>query len=394
MKILQRMPKTIWVLGFVSLFMDISSGMVQSLLPLFLVVTLGANILTVGLIEGVAAITVSIVKIFSGSLSDYLGKRKELALVGYGLSAVSKALFAIAINPVWVLIAYFGDRVGKGIRVAPRDALIADATDLNKRGAAYGLRQSLDTIGAFLGPIFAFSLMGVSNDNFRLVFALTLIPGILSVSCLAMGVKEAKQADNNPTKIPRTNPFDLNKLTNLSRKYWVLVIVALLFNLGNSSNAFLLLRAEEIGISPAIVPLTLVVTNITYFFSAYPAGILSDRFERRRILICGFLLYSLVYLGFALVQTPLQIWILFALYGVHLGTNKGILAALIADLVPVSLRGTAFGFLNLAVGLSVFLASLLTGFLWQIYNAQTAFLVGSLFAAVAILFLLGFSDKK
>ncbi|MDJ0726375.1 MAG: MFS transporter [Prochloraceae cyanobacterium] len=388
------MPKTIWVLGFVSLFMDISSGMVQSLLPLFLVVTLGANILTVGLIEGVAAITVSIVKIFSGSLSDYLGKRKELALVGYGLSAVSKALFAIAINPVWVLIAYFGDRVGKGIRVAPRDALIADATDLNKRGAAYGLRQSLDTIGAFLGPIFAFSLMGVSNDNFRLVFALTLIPGILSVSCLAMGVKEAKQADNNPTKIPRTNPFDLNKLTNLSRKYWVLVIVALLFNLGNSSNAFLLLRAEEIGISPAIVPLTLVVTNITYFFSAYPAGILSDRFERRRILICGFLLYSLVYLGFALVQTPLQIWILFALYGVHLGTNKGILAALIADLVPVSLRGTAFGFLNLAVGLSVFLASLLTGFLWQIYNAQTAFLVGSLFAAVAILFLLGFSDKK
>ena len=388
------MPKTIWVLGFVSLFMDISSGMVQSLLPLFLVFTLGANILTVGLIEGVAAITVSIVKIFSGSLSDFFGKRKELALVGYGLSAVSKPLFAIAANPVWVLIAYFGDRVGKGVRVAPRDALIADATDLKDRGAAYGFRQSLDTIGAFLGPIFAFSLMSVSNENFRFVFAATLIPGILSVSLLAMGVKESNHSDNNQTKITRTNPLNFKNLANLNREYWLLVIVALLFNLGNSTNAFLLLRAEEIGISLAIVPLTLVVTNITYFFSAYPAGILSDRFDRTKILLCGFLLYSLVYFGFAFVQTPSLIWILFALYGVHLGMNKGILAALIADRVPASLRGTAFGFLNLAVGLSVFLASFLTGFLWQIYDDRAAFLSGSLFALVAILVLLCFSDKK
>ena len=394
MKSFLRMPKTIWVLGFVSLFMDISSGMVQSLLPLFLVVSLGANILTVGLIEGVAAITVSIVKIFSGSLSDYLGRRKELALVGYGLSAISKPLFAIAINPIWVLIAYFGDRVGKGIRVAPRDALIADVTDLKDRGAAYGLRQSLDTIGAFLGPILAFSLMSFSNDNFRFVFATTLIPGLLSVGLLAIGVKELKQKSNELIEVAKNNPFNFKILTSLSQEYWLLVIVAFIFSLGNSSNAFLLLRAEEIGISPSIVPLTLVVTNIAYFFSAYPAGILSDLFDRNRILLFGLFLYSLVYFGFAFVKTPSQIWILFALYGLHLGTNKGILAALIADRVPASLRGTAFGFLNLTVGWSVFIASLLTGFLWEIYNSQIAFFVGSLFATLATLILLFFSKKK
>ncbi|MDJ0724039.1 MAG: MFS transporter [Prochloraceae cyanobacterium] len=387
MKIFLRMPKTIWVLGFVSLFMDISSGMVQSLLPLFLVTTLGANILTVGIIEAVAAITVAIVKIFSGTLSDYLGKRKELALVGYGLSAIAKPLFAIAINPVWVFIAYFGDRVGKGIRVAPRDALIADAIDLKDRGAAYGLRQSLDTIGGFLGPILAFSLMSFSNNNFRFVFATTLIPGLLSVGCLAIGVKELKQKSNKSIEVAKNNPFNFKILTGLSQEYWLLVIVAFIFGLGNYSNAFLLLRAEEIGISPSIVPLTLVVTNIAYFFSAYPAGILSDCFDRTKILIGGFLLYGLVYFGFALVQTPGLIWILFALYGIHLGTNKGILAALIADRVPTSLRGTAFGFFNLAVGLSIFLASILAGLVWQLANPSLAFAIGGLFAVLATLIL-------
>lgn len=377
----QKLPRNVWILGFVSLLTDVSSESIHSLLPLFLVQVLGAGVLTVGLIEGIAEATASVFKVFSGALSDYLGQRKVLAVVGYGLSSFVKPLFAIATSPIWVLVARFCDRVGKGIRVAPRDALVADATTPEMRGAAYGLRQSLDTIGAFLGPLAAFVLMAASGNNFRLVFWLAVIPGVLAVGLLAVGVRESRQKTQQQS---RSNPLRWEALQQLGREYWVLVGVALLFNLGNSSDAFLLLRATEAGISAALVPLTLFVMNLAYSLSAYPVGVLSDRFSRVGLLVQGFLLYALVYLGFAFAQTPWQIWILFALYGLHLGMTQGVLLALVADKVPAHLRGTAFGFLNLAVGFALLPASLLAGGLWQWLGSRATFIAGSLFALAAV----------
>lgn len=389
-KFFQTIPRTVWVLGFVSLLTDISSEMIHSVLPLFLVSVLGANVLTVGIIEGIAEATASVLKIFSGALSDYLGHRKGLAVFGYGLSTFVKPLFAVATSPSGVLIARFGDRIGKGIRVAPRDALVADSTTPEVRGAAYGLRQSLDTIGAFLGPLAAFALMAASTNNFRLVFWLALIPGFLAVALLAVGVREPRA---NQTQVKRSNPLQWQTLRSLDQKYWILVAVALLFNLGNSSDAFLLLRAEQIGISASLIPLTLVVMNMAYSLSAYPIGILSDRLGRFGLLVGGFILYALVYLGFAFVQAPWQIWGLFALYGLHMGMSQGLLLALVANSIPANLRGTAFGFLNLAIGLALLPASLLAGGLWQTLGAEATFVTGSLFALAAVLLLVTQRNK-
>ncbi|MBE9036157.1 MFS transporter [aff. Roholtiella sp. LEGE 12411] len=389
-KFFQTIPRTVWVLGFVSLLTDISSEMIHSVLPLFLVSVLGANILTVGIIEGIAEATASVLKVFSGALSDYLGHRKGLAVFGYGLSTFVKPLFAVASTPTGVLIARFGDRIGKGIRVAPRDALVADSTNPEVRGAAYGLRQSLDTIGAFLGPLVAFALMATSTNNFRLVFWLALIPGFLAVALLTVGVREPR---TSRTQQRRSNPLQWQALRSLGQRYWVLVAVALLFNFGNSSDAFLLLRAEQTGISAPLIPLTLVVMNIAYSFSAYPLGILSDRLGRFGLLVGGFLLYALVYLGFAFVQAPWQVWGLFALYGLHLGMSQGLLLALVANSIPANLRGTAFGFLNLAVGLALLPASLLAGGLWQTLGAEATFIAGSFFAIAAVLLLVTQRNK-
>ncbi len=314
-----------------------------------------------------------------------MGKRKGLALLGYGLSTLVKPLFALATSPSWVLLARFGDRVGKGIRGAPRDALVADSTEPGDRGAAYGLRQSLDTVGAVLGPTAAFALMAGFRENFRLVFALALIPGALSVALLAVGVREPTQQQATF----KANPLQWTVLRGLNQRYWILVVVALLFNLGNSSDAFLLLRAQQAGIPTAIVPLTLVVMNIVYAFSAYPAGVLSDRLGRLGLLLGSFLLYALIYLGFAFVQAPWQVWGLFMLYGLYLGMSQGVLLAAVADRVPVHLRGTAFGFLNLAIGVALLPASLLAGWLWQSISPEFTFIVGSVFAVAAALLLIG-----
>ncbi len=387
-KFFPEIPRTVWVLGFVSLLTDISSEMINSLLPLFLVSALGANVLTVGIIEGIAEATASVLKVFSGVLSDYLGHRKGLAVFGYGLSTFVKPLFAVASSPTGVFIARFGDRVGKGIRVAPRDALVADSTTSEVRGAAYGLRQSLDTIGAFLGPLTAFVLMAASQNNFRLVFWLALIPGFLAVALLTAGISEPTE-----TQAKRSNPLQWEALRSLGQKYWVLVAVALLFNLGNSSNAFLLLRAEQIGISASLIPLTFVVMNMAYSFSAYPIGILSDRLGRFGLLVSGFLLYALVYLGFAFAQAPWQVWGLFALYGLHLGMSKGLLLALVANSIPANLRGTAFGFLNLAVGIALLPASFLAGGLWETLGEKATFIAGSLLAIAAVLLLVSQRNK-
>lgn len=380
----QRIPRNVWVLGFVSLLTDISSETVNSLLPLFLVSTFNSGVLTIGIIEGMAEATAAIFKLFSGVLSDYFRRRKSLAVLGYGLSTLVKPLFALATNSAWILAARFGDRVGKGIRVAPRDALVADDTPEEIRGTAYGLRQSLDTIGAFLGPLLAFGLMAASGNNFRFVFCSSLAPGVIAVILLALGVRErTRQVQQQKRQV-----LNWKILNRLDRKYWTLVAVTLLFNLGNSSNAFLLLRASGVGIADAFVPLTLLVMNCSYCFSAYPAGVLSDYLGRVKLLITGFALYALIYLGFAFAQTQWQIWGLFALYGLHLGISKGVLSALIADRVPKELRGTGFGFINLATGIALLFASLIAGGLWQYYGASATFITGSIFALTATVMLI------
>lgn len=382
-KIPKNLPRDVWILGFVSLLTDISSEMIHSVLPLFLVLTLGANSITVGAIEGIAEATASVVKIFSGALSDCWGQRKGLAIAGYGLSTVVKPLFAIASSPAWVLFARFADRVGKGIRVAPRDALVADVTTPDQRGAAYGLRQSLDTIGAFLGPLIAFALLSLSTQNFRLVFLVALFPGFLAVALLAVGIQEPKA----PIQTSR-HPLQWSALKRFSRQYWGLVGIALLFNLGNSSDAFLLLKAQQTGIESAQIPLTLVVMNIAYSLSAYPIGLLSDRVSRMGLLAGGLSLYALVYLGFGFAQSPGQIWVLFAFYGLCLGMSQGVLLAIVADNTPSDLRGTAFGLINLVTGVALLPASLLAGFLWKTVSPQATFLVGSGFAISALALLL------
>ncbi len=380
----KKIPRNVWVLGFVSLLTDASSEMIYVVLPMFLVNVLGADVLTVGTIEGIAEATASIVKVISGSLSDYLKNRKILTVIGYGLSTAVKPLFALATNPGWILLARFGDRVGKGIRGAPRDALVADSTEPELRGAAYGLRQSLDSVGAFIGPLLAFVLLSFLGENFRQVFVFSLIPGILSVVLLIVGVQEPKSTTISKS---RTNPLNRQSLKKLSRDYWIVVIVALLFNLGNSSDAFLLLKAQQVGIATPLIPLTIMVMNIVYSISAYPVGLLSDRIGRFGLLLSSFLLYAFIYLGFALVQTSWPIWILFAFYGLYLGMSQGILLAMVAERVPATLRGTAFGFFNLATGTALLPASLLGGWLWHFVGSSATFFVGSLFALLATLFL-------
>lgn len=383
-----HLPRNVWFLGFVSLLADVNSKMIQSILPLFLVTVLGTNLITVGLIEGIAESTASVLKVFSGALSDYLGRRKELAVVGYALSTLITPLFALAPNATWVLIARFIDRAGKGIRVAPRNALVADVTPLAQRGAAYGLRQSLDTIGAFVGPLVATALLLLFTQNLRLVFWCATIPGILAVILLAIAVTEVPQ-----TPIKR-NSLQWSALKDLGADYWMLVLVSLLFNLGNSSDAFLLLRAQQVGIATPLIPLSFVVMNITYGLSAYPIGVLSDRIGRVGLLISGFSFFALVYLGLAFAQTPWQLWLLFALYGVYLGKTQGLLLALVADQVPSTLRGTAFGVINLVTGLALLPASLLAGVFWQKFGYQATFMLGSLFAVAAIILLIVTRSQK
>ncbi len=382
-KRLKNIHRNVWILGLVSLFTDFGTKAIQSILPLFLVSVLGANVSIIGLIEGIAESTASILKLFSGALSDYWGRRKELAILGYGLSTAIIPLFALANSPLWVLVARFGDRLGKGIRVAPRNALVADVTPIEQRGAAYGLRQTLDTIGAFSGPLVATIILLISGQNFRLVFWVALVSGIISVCLLVKGIRETPSSKEKRSKLIQWDTFQ-----QLGRNYWVLVLAATLFNLGHFSDAFLLLKAQHIGIANAWIPLSMIVMNFSYMLSAYPLGLLSDRMGRKQLLVVAFWLFSLVYLGFAWVQQPQQIWGLFALYGVYLGMSQGILLALVADVTPSELRGTGFGVINLVIGIILLPANLLAGFVWETANPQIPFLLGSFLAILASFILL------
>ena len=374
------LPAGVWVLGFVSLLMDISSEMIHSLLPMFLVGTLGVSVLAVGFIEGFAEATALITKVFSGALSDYLGKRKGLAVLGYAMGALSKPVFALAGGVGAVVTARFVDRVGKGIRGAPRDALLADLTEPGQRGAAFGLRQSLDTVGAFTGPLLATALMVLWAGDFCAVFWVAVVPGMLAVLLLVFGLHEPPRA----ATAKAVNPIRREALARLSGPYWRVVALGAVFTLARFSEAFLVLRAQQLGIAAAWVPLVMVAMNLVYAASAYPFGKLSDSMDHRRLLAAGLA----VLVAADLVLAGASGWPLLllgvGLWGVHMGMTQGLLAAMVADTAPADLRGTAFGFFNLLSGVSMLLASVIAGALWDQLGAAATFLAGAAFALLAL----------
>jgi MFS family permease len=379
-KPLSQIPSGVWVLGFVSLLMDISSEMIHSLLPLFMVTTLGASVFAVGLIEGLAESTALIVKVFSGTLSDYLGKRKGLAMLGYALGAFTKPLFAMAPTIGIVLFARLADRVGKGIRGAPRDALVADITPPQLRGAAFGLRQSLDTVGAFLGPLLAVGLMLLWANDFRAVFWVAVIPGMMAVALLLFGVREPSHHDANK----RLNPIRRENLKRLGAPYWWVVGVGAVFTLARFSEAFLVLRAQQGGIPVALVPLVMVAMNVIYAVSAYPFGKLSDRMSHTRLLALGLVVLIAADLVLAANNHWAVVIIGVALWGIHMGITQGLLATMVADTAPADLRGTAYGFFNLISGIAMLVASGVAGLLWDQLGASFTFYVGGTFCIIAL----------
>lgn len=375
-----KIPGSIWVLGFVSMLMDISSEMIHSLLPMFLVGVLGASAFTVGIIEGLAESTALIVKVFSGALSDYLGKRKGLAVFGYALGAFTKPLFAIASGSGLVIAARLIDRVGKGIRGAPRDALVADIAPPEARGAAFGLRQSLDTVGAFLGPLLAVCLMLLLANDYRAVFWVAVIPGLLAVALLIFGVKEPTRHVGEK----RTNPIKRENLARLGYAYWWVVGVGAVFTLARFSEAFLVLRAQQTGVATALVPLVMVAMNLVYAASAYPFGLLSDRMSHVKLLALGLVVLALADLVLASGHDWMTMLVGVALWGIHMGMTQGLLATMIADTAPMDLRGTAYGVFNLVSGMAMLLASGFAGWLWDRHGPSSTFYAGAVFCALAL----------
>jgi len=374
-------PRTVWALGLVSLFMDLSSETIHALLPLFLTVTLGASVALVGLIDGVAEATASIAKVFSGYLSDRLRKRKALILIGYGLAAITKPLFALAGSPAVVFGARFADRIGKGLRGAPRDALVADVTPPEIRGRAFGLRQSLDTVGAFAGPMLAIGLMVLFANDIRMVFWIAIIPAVLAVACVVFGVEDAPLA-TTPAAAPPVRLIDLKRLP---RTFWMVTLIGVVFTLARFSEAFLILKASAEGLPLVLAPLVLVVMNIVYALGAYPAGIWSDRVSARRLFGCGLLALIAADLSLGLLPGLGGAFLGIALWGVHMALTQGLLAKLVADHAPADLRGSAFGAFNLMTGVAMLFASVIAGLVWDRFGANTTFLVGAGFSAIALL---------
>ena len=379
------LPRAIWAIGFVSMFMDISSEMIHALLPIYLTTVLGASMMSVGLIEGIAEATASITKLFSGVISDWFGKRKLLAIIGYGLAAFTKPIFPLAASIGWITTARFIDRIGKGIRGAPRDALVADIAPKELRGAAFGLRQSLDTVGAFLGPILAIALMWWSANDFRFVFWIAVIPAFMAVAVLVFGVQE-------PANVPRAKgqawPLSAKAMKTMGSGFWLVMAITALFTLARFSEAFLILKAQQSGLSLMWIPLVLVVMNITYALASYPAGVLSDRFGRASLLGVGMIVLIAADIilarstGLAGVTAGIILW------GLHMGLTQGTLSTLVADHAPKALRGTAFGLYNLVTGLALLAASPIAGILWDSKGASLTFYAGAAFAALALALLI------
>ncbi|MBU4609111.1 MFS transporter [Achromobacter sp. GG226] len=362
------------------MLMDISSEMIHALLPIYMVAVLGTSVLAVGIIEGIAEATASIVKVFSGALSDKLGKRKLLAVVGYGLGAITKPVFPLAGTLGWLVGARFIDRVGKGIRGAPRDALVADLTPAHLRGAGFGLRQTLDTFGAFLGPVLAIVLMGVTAGNFQLVFWVAVIPAFLAVLVLSVAVKEPARAAVRAVRAPLSR----GELARLPAAYWSVVVVSVVFTLARFSEAFLLLRAESLGLPLMWTPAVLVVMALAFSASAYPAGVLSDRVGRIGVLAIGLVLLAVADIVLAYASGLAGLLVGVALWGLHMGFTQGVFAAMVADTAPAELRGTAFGMYNLLTGVALLVASVLAGALWDWAGPQATFVGGAGFAAATL----------
>lgn len=378
---LSRIPKGVWVLGGVSLLMDVSSEMIHSLLPLFMATTLGASVIIIGIIEGVAEATALMLKVFSGVISDYVGKRKGLALLGYGLGALSKPLFAIAPTSGMVFSARMIDRIGKGIRGAPRDALVADVTPPEIRGAAYGLRQALDTIGAFLGPLLAVALMFLWDNDFQSIFWVAAIPAVLSIALLGFGLKEP----NTSVVQKRTNPLRRENLKKLSAAYWWVVAIGSIFTLSRFSEAFLVLRAQQMAIPLFAIPLVMVAMNLVYSLTAYPFGKLSDRMSHSKMLQWGLLVLIAADIVLALSSHWSTLLAGVALWGIHMGMTQGLLAAMVAHTAPPELRGTAFGMFNLMSGIALLLASAGAGVLWEMLGAASTFYAGAIICVVTLI---------
>ena len=380
MKSSRSIPGGVWVLGFVSLLMDVSSEMIHSLLPLYLTVGLGASALAVGVIEGIAEATALIVKMFSGALSDRWRQRKSITAFGYGLAALSKPLFALATGPFLVFTARFLDRIGKGIRGAPRDALIADLTPKEMRGAAFGLRQSLDTVGAFAGPLLAMALMLLWNDDFRAVFWVAVVPAILSFALVAFAVREpAVAAEAKAEKVK----FERALLGKLGKPFWAITVAGSALTLARFSEAFLILRAQDLGLAVALAPLVLVGMNLVYSVTAYPVGKLADRIAPARLLFIGIPLLIVADVALAMAKDMVLLGVGVALWGLHMGFTQGVLSTMVAHASPSHLRGTAFGAFNLASGLAMLAASALAGALWQFVGPGATFWSGAILAGIS-----------
>ena len=387
LKPFRRLPGGIWVLGLGSMFMDISSEMIHSLLPVFMATTLGVSMVTIGVVEGIAEATASIVKIFSGAFSDYFGKRKVPMILGYALAALTKPVFPLADSIGWVFAARFVDRVGKGIRGAPRDALVADMVPPPLRGAAYGLRQALDSLGALIGPLLAVVFMAWSANNIRAVMWVAVFPAFITVVLLMLWVREPEQSAGG---VDGQAHLTLADARRLPLGYWLVVLVGAVFTLARFSEAFLVLRAQDVGLSLGYVPLVMIVMNVFYAGFAYPAGAAADRISRRMLLLIGLALLVAADIVLAFARSPLSAFIGAGLWGLHMAFTQGLLSKLVADAAPADLRGTAFGIFNVVSGGALLAASVIAGALWSLFGAPATFMAGAVFAALATVGLIGY----
>lgn len=390
-KVSASLPAGIWALGFGSMFMDMSSELIHSLLPVFMATVLGASMMTIGVIEGVAEATAAIMKVFSGVLSDYLRKRKFLVILGYSLAAVTKPVFPLATTIGWVFAARFVDRVGKGIRGAPRDALVADITPPQLRGAAYGLRQALDTVGAFIGPLLALLFMFWFADDIHAVLWVAVVPAFIAVLLLIVAVREPQVSQ--PASGQQSH-FSFQAARRLSLRFWLVIALGAVFTLARFSEAFLILRAEDVGLSLGYVPAIMIVMNIVYALFAYPAGAMADRLSARMLLLCGLGMLVIADIVLAAAAVPWHAFAGAGFWGLHMALTQGLLSKLVADTAPVDLRGTAFGVFNLVSGGALLLASIIAGALWSTLGAAATFFAGAGFAGLAALGLLLYRPQR
>jgi len=374
--------KNVTIAGLVSFFMDVSSEMIYPLVPLFLANVLGVNKSVIGLIEGIAESTASLLKVFSGWFSDRIGNRKWLMAVGYGISTLSRPFVALATGWQQVLGSRFIDRFGKGVRTAPRDAIIAESADKTHLGRAFGFHRAMDTMGAVVGPALAFFLLGILSNDYRKVFWLSMIPGVIAVLLIIFFITEKKKAFAAHADRPKLT------IKHFDWRFKFFVIIAALFAVGNSSDVFLILRAEQKGVHTVMIPVIYLLFNLVYSLSAIPAGMAADKFGKKRVILLGFILFAALYYGFAVAGSATAIWVLFGLYGLFMGLTEGIQKAFLATIIPQDFKATAFGVYNTVVGLAMFPASLIGGWLWDHVSPSATFYFGAITAAVsAVLFI-------